>query len=359
MQDASLRQPGFQSPTSPSRFSSSGAAQQRIVSPPPQAIGETRLYDHTSAIRPRRSAWARRLLQPQPTSSSGPRVTGMENPYPPRRDSLNSSAAAPAMTQQQLLNPRNTRIAAYQQYNNSPAPSTSQSSPQSRVPSSIYTAPPPKAKISGVPRRSSSPAPPAPPPKDNGYPLAHPLRSSMGFGVLQQQQEASPAVLPTYTTTTAPSQALSSLPTLPPSFAADLNLSYNGRSSKTTTTVTTTTPYSTTTAFSPLPINERNQSPPLPPYEQSTNDKGTTPTSSSSAATAARYHQLPPIQTSIPAQNGSDNREHQQHDGADLLVAELGGGKVDDDEDEEIVMSSTSYPGQEWTPSRYERWDGD
>lgn len=27
--------------------------------------------------------------------------------------------------------------------------------------------------------------------------------------------------------------------------------------------------------------------------------------------------------------------------------------------DDAIVMSSTSYPGQEWTPSRYERWDGD
>lgn len=359
MQDASLRQPGFQPPTSPSRFSSSAATHQRIASPPPQIIGETRLYDHTSANGPRRSAWARTPSQLQPTSSSGPRVTGMENSYPPRRDSLNSGAAAAAMTQQQPSNPRNTRMAAYQQYSNSPAPPTSQSSPQSRAPSSIYAAPTLMQGISGGPRRPSSPAPPAPPPKDDGYPLAHSLRSIRGFGVLQQQQEVLPAVPPTYTTTTAPSRKLSTpLPPPPPPFATDPNSSYNSSSSTTATTVTTTTPYSTTTGFFPLPINERSQSPPLPIHEQSTKEKSTTPTSSSSAAAAARYHQLPPIQTSIPAQNAGESRE-QQHDGAGVFIAELGGGRVDDDEDEEIVMSSTSYPGQEWTPSRYERWDGD
>lgn len=362
MQDASLRQPGFQSPTSSSRFSSSAATQLRIASPPPQTIGETRFYDHTSANGPRGSAWARTPSQLQPTSSSGPRVTGMENPYPPRRDSLNSSAAQATMTQQQPSNPRNTRIAAYQQYKNSAAPPTAQPPPQSRAPSSIYAAPPATAKSSGSPRRSSSPAPPAPPPKDNSYPLAHSLRSTMEFGVLQQQQEASPAVLPTYTSTTGPSRALSTLPQSPSPTAsdADPNSSYNSRSSTTTTTVTTTKPYSTTTAFFPPSINERNQSPSLPPHEQSTNDNSTTPISSSSAAATARFHQLPPIQTSIPTQNAGESREQQQqHYDADVFVAELGGGRMDDDEDEEIVMSSTSYPGQEWTPSRYERWDGD
>lgn len=358
MQDASLRQPGSQSPTSPSRFNSSSATQQQIASPPPQTIGETRFYDHTSANGPRRSTWARTPSQLQPTSSSVPRVTGMETPYPPRRDSL-SSAAAVTMTQQQPSNPRSTRMAAYQQYNNSTAPPSSQSPPQSRAPSSIYAAPPAAANISGSPRRSASPAPPAPPPKDHGYPLAHSLRPSMGFGVLQQQQEVSPAVRPTYTTTNGPSRSLSTLPPPPPpsTSAADPRSFYNSSSSTTTTTVTTTTPYSTTTAFFPPPIDERNQSPPLPLHEQSTNDNSTSPISISSAAATPSYQKLPPIQTSIPAQNAGESRQ-QQHD-ADVFVAELGGGRADDDEDEEIVMSSTSYPGQEWTPSRYERWDGD
>lgn len=97
-------------------------------------------------------------------------------------------------------------------------------------------------------------------------------------------------------------------------------------------------------------------------------NNNTTPISSSSAAadaataTVVRYNQLPPIETSIPAQNVGERREqHQQRqlDGSGVVIAELGGGRVDDDEDEEIVMSSTSYPGQEWTPSRYERWEGD
>ena len=360
IQDASLRQPGFQSPTSPSRFSFSAATQQRIASPPPQTIGETRYYDHTSANEPRRSAWTRTPSQLQPTSSPGSLVMGMENPYPPRGDSLLSSAPTTAMIQQQQqpANPRNTRMAAYQRYSNSPVLPT-QSAPQTRVPPSIY-APPPTQEISNGLRRSSSPVPPAPPPKDEVYPLAHSPGSIQGFGVLQQQRKTSAAQLATYTTTTAPARALSTPPP-PPSAAVPNPLYNNSSSSTTTTTVTTSVPYSTTTTYFPLLINEPNQSLPCP--EQSTNDNSTTLTSSSSVAAArvgARYHQLAPIQTSVPVQNVGERREQEQqeHDGA-AFIAELGGGRVADDEDEEIVMSSTSYPGQEWTPSRYERWDGD
>lgn len=297
---------------------------------------------------------------------------GTENPYPPRRDSLNSSAAAAAMIQQQQQpppNPKNTRIGTYQRYNDSSPPPISQSPPQTRFPSTVYAPPQPTQEISNGPRRSSSPAPPVPPPKDEVYPLAHSPHSSLGFGVLQpQQQKASPAVSPAYTATTTPAQTLSAPPP-PSSSAAAPNSSYNSSRSTTTTTVTTTTPYSTTTTFFPLPINEQNQSPPPNPPEQSTNDNNIAlPTPSSSAALAAatatmvRYNQLPPIQTGISAQNlgeRREQREQQQLDGSGVFIAELGGGRVDDDEDEEIVMSSTSYPGQEWTPSRYERWDGD
>lgn len=39
--------------------------------------------------------------------------------------------------------------------------------------------------------------------------------------------------------------------------------------------------------------------------------------------------------------------------------ARAGGGSRSFEEDDVVVMSSTSYPGQEWAPSQSERWDGD
>ena len=41
-----------------------------------------------------------------------------------------------------------------------------------------------------------------------------------------------------------------------------------------------------------------------------------------------------------------------------LLVKMEGDGRRDSS-DSEVVMSSTSYPGMEWQPREFSRWDGD
>ena len=43
---------------------------------------------------------------------------------------------------------------------------------------------------------------------------------------------------------------------------------------------------------------------------------------------------------------------------SDKLLVKMEGGRRDSS-DSEIVMSSTSYPGMEWQPREFSKWDGD
>lgn len=57
---------------------------------------------------------------------------------------------------------------------------------------------------------------------------------------------------------------------------------------------------------------------------------------------------------------GGSHPEHEQRIevASDKLLVKMEGGRRDSS-DSEVVMSSTSYPGMEWQPQGFSRWDGD
>ena len=77
---------------------------------------------------------------------------------------------------------------------------------------------------------------------------------------------------------------------------------------------------------------------------------------------------LPPLQTNVSSKRGSaiglgktmtpeEKRKSRQKE-IEYSTLRPGSRRVEDEEDEPIVMSATSFPGQEWQPD-YAHWDGD